>query len=262
MMAVIMRNAKANPYWNVPPELIRSLTAKRISEQGLSYLESFHYEVLSDWSAERADHRSEDRQLEGDRVAARQEPTILVRQLPGPWNSMRDMKFEMPNDYGIYLHDTPHKELFAQNERWVSNGCVRLQDYRRFADLGVRLRAAGRARRASRSSPAAAGADLPDLPDGRAEQQRRGVPARPSTAGTRWRCRRCSDRRSRRLPKGRALRLKPTSTPICAETSLPPSRLIVVEASASRSRPGGFPRSRRRRCVRRPRRTRRPRPSC
>jgi murein L,D-transpeptidase YcbB/YkuD len=43
------------------------------------------------------------------------------------------MKFEMPNDFGIYLHDTPHDELFAQEERHLSNGCVRLQDYKRFA---------------------------------------------------------------------------------------------------------------------------------
>ena len=46
---------------------------------------------------------------------------------------MRNMKFEMPNDFGIYLHDTPHPELFAQDDRWLSNGCVRLEDYRRFA---------------------------------------------------------------------------------------------------------------------------------
>jgi murein L,D-transpeptidase YcbB/YkuD len=46
---------------------------------------------------------------------------------------MGAMKFEMPNDYGIYLHDTPHKELFAEDERHLSNGCVRLADYRRFA---------------------------------------------------------------------------------------------------------------------------------
>ncbi len=66
-------------------------------------------------------------------ASGKQQPTIHVRQLPGPWNSMRNMKFEMPNDYGIYLHDTPHDELFAKNDRWLSNGCVRLQDYRRFA---------------------------------------------------------------------------------------------------------------------------------
>jgi murein L,D-transpeptidase YcbB/YkuD len=42
------------------------------------------------------------------------------------------MKFEMPNDFGIYLHDTPLKEKFA-GDRWISNGCVRLEDYQRFA---------------------------------------------------------------------------------------------------------------------------------
>ena len=46
---------------------------------------------------------------------------------------MGDMKFEMPNDYGIYMHDTPHKELFAEEDRHLSNGCIRLSDYRRFA---------------------------------------------------------------------------------------------------------------------------------
>ena len=46
---------------------------------------------------------------------------------------MGAMKFEMPNRFGIYLHDTPKKELFASANRWVSNGCVRLEDARRFA---------------------------------------------------------------------------------------------------------------------------------
>ena len=131
MMAVILRNAKANPYWNVPPELIQSLTAKRVLQQGVSYLDNFHYEVLSDWTE---DARLLDpKQVDWKSVAAGKRSDIHVRQLPGPWNSMGAMKFEMPNDYGIYLHDTPHKELFEQNNRWLSNGCVRLQDYRRFA---------------------------------------------------------------------------------------------------------------------------------
>ncbi|MEO6041745.1 MAG: L,D-transpeptidase family protein [Croceibacterium sp.] len=131
MMAVIMRNAKVNPYWNVPPELIRSLTAKRVREQGLPYLDNFHYEVLSDWTvgAPPVDPRTIDWKLVESGASE-----IRVRQLPGPWNSMGAMKFEMPNDFGIYLHDTPHKELFDQDERHLSNGCVRLQDYRRFAN--------------------------------------------------------------------------------------------------------------------------------
>jgi murein L,D-transpeptidase YcbB/YkuD len=129
-MAVLMRNTIANPYWNVPPELIRSLTAKRVLQQGVSYLDQFHYEILSDWSA---DARRVDPASINWRKVAMGKSNIRVRQLPGPWNSMGAMKFEMPNDYGIYLHDTPHKEKFADKNRWISNGCVRLEDYRRFA---------------------------------------------------------------------------------------------------------------------------------
>ena len=178
MMAVLMRNAKANPYWNVPPELVKSLTAKRVQEQGLSYLRDFHYEVLSDWGANAQEDRSQDGQLEGDRLG-QEAPTIRVRQQPGPWNSMGEMKFEMPNDYGIYLHDTPLKELFA-GDRWLSNGCVRLEDYRRFAAWVFGRDAAVEASQPRAVHPAAAaGADLHDLSDGRAEPQRRHLPSRP-----------------------------------------------------------------------------------
>jgi L,D-transpeptidase YcbB len=130
IMAVLMRNAKANPYWNVPPDLISSMTAKRVNEQGVSYLKNFHYEVLSDWTEN--GRLLDPKTVDWKRVAAGKSP-IRVRQLPGPWNSMGAMKFEMPNDYGIYLHDTPNKELFGKDARWLSNGCVRLEDYRRFA---------------------------------------------------------------------------------------------------------------------------------
>ncbi|HVF37540.1 MAG TPA: L,D-transpeptidase family protein [Sphingomicrobium sp.] len=132
MMAVLMRNAKANPYWHVPPEMVRSLTAKKVSEQGLSYFDDFHYEVLSNWTGN--GHVIDPKDINWKAVASgRTKPTFMVRQLPGPWNSMGEMKFEMPNDYGIYLHDTPVKELFAKQDRWISNGCVRLEDWRRFA---------------------------------------------------------------------------------------------------------------------------------
>ena len=177
MMAVLMRNAKANPYWNVPPELVKSLTAKKVKEQGLSYFRDFHYEVLSDWSAnaERIDPKS----VNWKAIASSKKlPTIRVRQQPGPWNSMGEMKFEMRNDYGIYLHDTPLKEKFA-GDRWISNGCVRLEDYRRFAGwvfgrMPVESFATG-----ADPPAAAARSDLPHLSDGRGEPQRRHLPARP-----------------------------------------------------------------------------------
>jgi len=132
MMAVPMCNARVDPNWNVPPEMVRSLTAKKVGEQGLSYFKNFHYEVLSDWGPDARIIDPKTVNWKGI-ASGKVKPTVHVRQLPGPWNSMRNMKFEMPNDYGIYLHDTPHDELFAQDERHLSNGCVRLQDYKRFA---------------------------------------------------------------------------------------------------------------------------------
>jgi murein L,D-transpeptidase YcbB/YkuD len=132
MMAVLMRNARVDPYWNVPPELVRSLTAKKVGEMGLSYFKSFHYEVLADWSPNAPIIDPKTVNWKGI-ASGRVKPTVHVRQLPGPWNSMRNMKFEMPNDFGIYLHDSPHDELFRESERHLSNGCVRLEDYQRFA---------------------------------------------------------------------------------------------------------------------------------
>jgi len=130
MMAVLMKNARVDPYWNVPPEMIASFTAKRVLKDGVSYLKDFHYEVLSDWGPNAV--KLDPAKVDWKKVAAGKSD-IRVRQLPGPWNSMGEMKFEMPNDYGIYLHDTPKKELFNASNRWISNGCVRLEDYRRFA---------------------------------------------------------------------------------------------------------------------------------
>jgi murein L,D-transpeptidase YcbB/YkuD len=56
-------------------------------------------------------------------------------QLPGPKNSLGDVKFDMRNDQHIYLHDTPAKALFAMPERHRSHGCVRVQDAVGFAML-------------------------------------------------------------------------------------------------------------------------------
>jgi murein L,D-transpeptidase YcbB/YkuD len=130
MMAAQMRYASVNPYWNVPPELVISLIAPNVLKQGLTYLKDRRYEVLADWSddAPAIDPATIDWQAV---AAGRQE--IRVRQLPGGGNSMGKVKFMMPNDFGIYLHDTPRKELFAADNRWISNGCVRVEDADRLA---------------------------------------------------------------------------------------------------------------------------------
>lgn len=67
-----------------------------------------------------------------------------IRQRPGPGNSLGQMKLVMPNPYGVYLHDTPNRDLFGREVRAFSHGCVRVGDALGLATAvldGVRTRA-------------------------------------------------------------------------------------------------------------------------
>jgi murein L,D-transpeptidase YcbB/YkuD len=130
MMAAYIRYASVNPYWNVPPELVRNLVGPRILKQGISYLTIREYQVMTDYSdnAKLIDPSTVDWQAVVD---GRED--VRLRRLPSPANSMGMMKFMLPNYFGIYLHDSPEKDHFAKNELWISNGCVRLEDYKRVA---------------------------------------------------------------------------------------------------------------------------------
>ena len=130
MMAAMLRYASVNPYWNVPVDLAQTLVAPKVLSEGLSHIQSERYQILSDWyeHAEEVDPASVDWQ-----AVAEGKTELRVRQLPGRNNSMGAIKFMMPNDYGIYLHDTNDKALFARDERWISNGCVRVEDAGRLA---------------------------------------------------------------------------------------------------------------------------------
>jgi L,D-transpeptidase YcbB len=128
IMAGYIRYAVFNPYWNVPPELLRKNIAPRARAQGQTYLNRGGYQVVSEWAADAdvlpsagIDWRAvESGQLD-----------IKVRQLPGGANAMGKVKFEFPNPEGIYLHDTPDKSLMLKDVRQLSNGCIRLEDYAR-----------------------------------------------------------------------------------------------------------------------------------
>ncbi|HYD07883.1 MAG TPA: L,D-transpeptidase family protein [Reyranella sp.] len=130
MLAAMIRYLSVNPYWNVPPELVRSLIARRVLEQGLTYLSERRYQIFDGWGEDAA---LVDPATVDWAAVVSGEKELRVRQLPGGGNSMGAVKFMMPNSYGIYLHDTPNKALFGEAERWVSNGCVRVEDARRLA---------------------------------------------------------------------------------------------------------------------------------
>ena len=131
LIASIMHYMTFNPYWNVPHHLVRKNVAPGYLKQGgAKYLKSKGYEVMSDWTdnATVLDPTTIDWKAvqAGDKL-------IRVRTLPGPTNSMGKMKFPFPNGEDIFLHDTPAREHFAKAQRTISNGCVRLEDAKRFA---------------------------------------------------------------------------------------------------------------------------------
>lgn len=130
LVAGIMRNVVLNPYWNVPPDLVQERVATGVLKKGVGYLKATNYELLADWSATPAP--LDPKSVDWATVAAGKRE-VRVRQLPGPGNSMGEMKFNFPNEHGIYLHDTPDKSLFAKTDRQLSSGCIRLEDARRLA---------------------------------------------------------------------------------------------------------------------------------
>jgi murein L,D-transpeptidase YcbB/YkuD len=119
-----------NPYWHVGADLAKSLIAPRVLRDGNAYLTDRGYEVVTGWGPDA-------RVLSPDSVdwkaVAAGNAQVYVRQRPGPANSLGQFKFDLPDGDGIYLHDTPKKELFALDERNLSHGCVRLEDAQRLA---------------------------------------------------------------------------------------------------------------------------------
>jgi len=130
MMASTIYYETLNPYWHVSDDLVRSLIAKNVLDQGLGYLTSHGYQVLP---AEENDDQLLDPSKIDWHAVADGSMQVRVRELPGPANSMGNVKFGFPNAYDIYLHDTPVKDLFAQDDRDLSHGCIRLQDAGRLA---------------------------------------------------------------------------------------------------------------------------------
>lgn len=129
MLASTIYYATLNPYWHLSAEMVRDLIARNVLQNGVSYLKTRGYQVMS------AVPGDDDTLLDPTKVdwraVAEGRETVRVRQLPGPANSMGRLKIPFPNATDIYLHDTPTKSLFAQQDRSLSHGCIRLEDAQR-----------------------------------------------------------------------------------------------------------------------------------
>ena len=127
MIASVIWYATFNPYWHVPDHLVKKTLAKHVLEDGEAYLKKNGYQIVADWDGKEVLPASS----VDWKAAAAGTVHVKIRQLPGATNSMGKLKFNFANSEGIYLHDTPNKALFAQSNRALSNGCIRLEDAKR-----------------------------------------------------------------------------------------------------------------------------------
>ena len=91
-----------NPPWNVPPSIAESEILPKI-EKDHGYLRRRHFRLES------------------------RHPLKIVQE-PGPHNALGRVKFNFPNQYDVYLHDTSEQQLFGESDRTFSHGCIRVQD--------------------------------------------------------------------------------------------------------------------------------------
>jgi L,D-transpeptidase YcbB len=97
-----MEHLIINPSWHVPPSILRKEFLPNLAKDP-GYAARKGFEVL------------------------RRGNSISVRQPPGERNALGQIKFIFPNNHAVYLHDTPGRHLFAQENRTFSHGCVRVE---------------------------------------------------------------------------------------------------------------------------------------
>jgi murein L,D-transpeptidase YcbB/YkuD len=124
MFVRTMRYMIFRPYWNLPISIIKKELVKHLGGGGAAYMEKNDYEVttgngtpVTGWTV-------------NDLVHGR----YMVRQKPGPKNSLGLVKFMFPNEYDVYMHSTPEINLFNLTRRDRSHGCIRLNDAEKMAN--------------------------------------------------------------------------------------------------------------------------------
>lgn len=107
-----------SPYWNVPQSIVEKEILPAMARNG-NYIAAQNMEITG-----------------------YEDGLPVVRQLPGPDNSLGRVKFLFPNSFNIYFHDTNAKELFKKDKRAYSHGCIRLAEPEKLAQYLLRNDAA------------------------------------------------------------------------------------------------------------------------
>lgn len=111
-----------SPTWTVPPGIARKDKVPAFRKDP-TLVEKQNFDIYDGWGegARRLDSTT----INWEQV----NPTAYrIVQRPGPDNALGDVKFMFPNQFHVYLHDTPARELFSKSRRAFSSGCIRVKD--------------------------------------------------------------------------------------------------------------------------------------
>ncbi len=126
VLAAVVEGLLLDPAWNVPASIVAHEIQPRLRRDP-GYLSRSHMVILG--------RRGDDPY---GRDVDWQSTSVLgsgwrLRQLPGPWNALGTVMLDMPNEFAVYLHDTPTPALFALPARALSHGCIRVEEVRSLA---------------------------------------------------------------------------------------------------------------------------------
>ncbi|HET9794469.1 MAG TPA: L,D-transpeptidase family protein [Thermoanaerobaculia bacterium] len=121
VFAAEMTHVVLRPYWNVPLGILRREILPDI-RRDRRYVARKKYEITTPDGKVAASGSVSD-----DALARLRTGKLMLRQKPGSANSLGRVKLMFPNEYDVYLHDTPARELFSRSRRDFSHGCIRVE---------------------------------------------------------------------------------------------------------------------------------------
>ncbi|HNB82234.1 MAG TPA: L,D-transpeptidase family protein [Chitinophagaceae bacterium] len=123
MLCARLKNIVFSPPWTVPPTIMREEVIPGIARRGVSYLKRKGLRVY-----DRSGHVVPASQINLATIKR-----YSIGQSPGYRSSLGEVKFNLPNPWSIYLHDTPHRDDFVKFYRAYSSGCIRVHHPKEFA---------------------------------------------------------------------------------------------------------------------------------
>ena len=113
-----------NPYWIMPDSIVKNEMIPKMLKDP-NFLQDRGYEVRTSYSTKRPP--IDTTKVDWSKVLRYgQTKRYKFMQPPGPKNALGKIKFKFPNQFAVYIHDTPNKKLFRKGRRAFSHGCIRI----------------------------------------------------------------------------------------------------------------------------------------